>query len=74
MLFDNTKRAFHLKTDYDLKKALIIFKLISSKRLVSIGSRLVYFLYKINMSINFLFNKPISFENYFIYLLLNIFG
>ena len=59
MLFDNTKRAFHLKTDYDLKKALIIFKLISSKRLVSIGSRLVYFLYKINMSINFLFKDTV---------------
>ena len=59
MLFDNTKRAFHLKTDYDLKKALIIFKLISSKRLVNIGSRLVYFLYRINMSINFLFKETV---------------
>ena len=59
MLFDNTKRAFHLKSDYDLKKALIIFKLISSKKLVSIGSRLVYFLNKINMSINFLFKETV---------------
>ena len=59
MLFDNTKRAFHLKTDYDLKKALIIFKLISSKRLVKIGSCLVYFLNRINMSIHFLFRETI---------------
>ena len=59
MLFDNTKRAFQHKSDYDLKKALIIFKLISSKRLVDIGSRLVYFLNKLNMSINFLFKETI---------------
>tara|TARA_B100000945_G_scaffold268075_1_gene228441 strand:- start:555 stop:1715 length:1161 start_codon:yes stop_codon:yes gene_type:complete len=59
MLFDNTKRAFQLKSNYDLKKALIIFKLISSKRLVSIGSRLVYFLNRINMSINFLFKETV---------------
>ena len=59
MLFDNTKRAFQYKSDYDLKKALIIFKLISSKRLVSIGSRLVYFFNKLNMSINFLLKETI---------------
>jgi len=59
MLFDNTKRAFQLKSNYDLKKAFIIFKLISSKRLVSIGSRLVYFLNKLNLSINFLFKETV---------------
>ena len=59
MLFDNTKRAFSLKSNYDLKKALIIFKLISNKRLVNLGSRIVNLLKNLNLSVNFLFKETI---------------
>ena len=59
MLFDNTKRAFSLKSNYDLKKALIIFKLISNKRIVNLGSRIVNLLKNLNLSVNFLFKETI---------------
>ena len=59
MLFDNTEKAYSLKSNYDLKKALIIFKLISNKRSVNIGSRLVNLFNRLNLSVNFLFKETV---------------
>ena len=38
MLFDNTQKAYHLKSDKQLKKAYYLFQLISNQTLVSLGS------------------------------------
>ncbi len=38
MLFDNTQKAYHLKSDKQLQKAYYLFQLISNQTLVSLGS------------------------------------
>ena len=38
MIFDNTQKAYHLKSDKELCKAYYLFRLISQQSLVSIGS------------------------------------
>lgn len=59
MLFENTQKAYSLQSNHDLKKALIIFKLISNKKLVNLGSSLVNLFIKLNLSVNFLFKKTV---------------
>ena len=53
MLFDNTKIGFDLKSDFELKRALFLFKVISNSTLTKIGTSLL----KLYSSIWFLFFK-----------------
>lgn len=53
MLFDNTKIGFDLKSDFELKRALFLFKVISNSTLTKIGTSLL----KLYSSIWFIFFK-----------------
>ena len=53
MLFDNTKIGFDLKSDFELKRALFLFKVISNSTITKIGTSLL----KLYSSIWFLFFK-----------------
>ena len=53
MLFDNTKIGFDLKSDFELKRALFLFKVISNNTLTKIGTSLL----KLYSSIWFIFFK-----------------
>ena len=53
MLFDNTKIGFDLKSDFELKRALFLFKVISNSTLTKIGTSLL----KLHTSIWFFFFK-----------------
>ena len=43
MLFDNTKIGFDLKSDFELKRALFLFKVISNSTITKIGTSLLKF-------------------------------
>ncbi len=62
-LFDNTQIAFASKTDADLKKTYILFKLMSSSFLTKIGTRFILFCLKIGAPIKGLIHKTMF--NYF---------
>ena len=47
--FNNTKIAFHLKTDSELEKAYFLFKMISNQPLVKIGTLATNFALKTNL-------------------------
>ena len=53
MLFDNTKIGFDLKSDFELKRALFLFKVISNSTITKIGTSLL----KLYSSIWFMFFK-----------------
>ena len=53
MLFDNTKIGFDLKSDFELKRALFLFKVISNSTITKIGTSLL----KLYTSIWFFFFK-----------------
>ena len=53
MLFDNTKIGFDLKSDFELKRALFLFKVISNSTITKIGTSLL----KLYTSIWFIFFK-----------------
>ena len=53
MLFDNTKIGFDLKSDFELKRALFLFKVISNSTITKIGTSLL----KLHTSIWFFFFK-----------------
>lgn len=58
-IFNNTKRAFALKSDKELKKALWIFSLMNKGPLVDIGTRATNFALSIRLPIEGLIKKTI---------------
>jgi proline dehydrogenase len=58
-IFNNTKRAFALKSDKDLKKALFIFKLMNQPALVSVGTKLTKLGLALHLPIEGLIKKTI---------------
>lgn len=53
-LFENTQIAFSLKSDSELKRAYFLFKIISNKTLVSVGTKLTNFALKLNLPVQVL--------------------
>lgn len=58
-IFNNTKRAFALKSDKDIKKSLMIFSLMGRPALVSIGTTLTNIALSIKLPIHGLIKKTI---------------
>tara|TARA_B100000767_G_C19777651_1_gene543675 strand:- start:2695 stop:3870 length:1176 start_codon:yes stop_codon:yes gene_type:complete len=56
-LFENTRIAFASKTDAELRKSFVLFKLISSPFLTKVGTAFIYFLLKVGFPISFMFRK-----------------
>ena len=54
MLLDNTKNGFSLKSNFELKKAYFLFKIISNKSLTDIGKKVLEFSLKLRLPILFL--------------------
>lgn len=50
-LFDNTKRAFHHKSDKELDKSIFIFKMMSRQWMVSAGTKLTNFALKYKLPV-----------------------
>ena len=55
MKFDNTQKAYQLKTNRDLKKAYYLFLLFSSKKLVSIGSFITRLILRMKLPVSYIF-------------------
>ena len=55
MKFDNTQKAYQLKTNRDLKKAYYLFLLFSSKKLVSIGSSITRLIFRMKLPVSYIF-------------------
>jgi len=55
MNFDNTQKAYQLKTDRDLQKAYYLFLLFSNKKLVSIGSSLTRLILRMKLPFSYIF-------------------
>jgi len=58
-IFDNTQVAFSLKSDIELHRAYFLFKLISNKLLVRIGTLLLNFALKINLPVESLIRSTV---------------
>ena len=54
MLLDNTKNGFSLKSNFELKKAYFLFKIISNKSLTNLGKKALEFSLKLRLPILFL--------------------
>ena len=54
MLLDNTKNGFSLKSNFELKKAYFLFKIISNKSLTNIGKKVLELSLKLRLPILFL--------------------
>ena len=54
MLLDNTKNGFSLKSNFELKKAYFLFKIISNKSLTNIGKKALEFSLKLRLPVLFL--------------------
>ena len=54
MLLDNTKNGFTLKSDFELRKAYFLFKIISNKTLTNIGKTLLEVALKLRLPILFI--------------------
>lgn len=59
MLFDNTQRAYHLKTDRELYKAYYLFRLISNSTLVTVGSWFAQLSLKLRLPVAPLFKATV---------------
>ena len=59
MLFDNTKIGFELKTDFELKKAYFLFKVISSRCLTSVGKKILNVSLKLNLPVSYIIRKTV---------------
>lgn len=59
MLFDNTKIGFELKSDFELKKAYFLFKIISSRVLTNLGKNLLNISLKLNLPVSFIVKKTV---------------
>lgn len=57
--FENTKIAFKLKSNLDLNRAYVLFKVISSPIIVKIGKGLMLFALKLRLPVNFIVKKTI---------------
>ena len=55
MKFDNTQKAYQLKTDRDLQKAYYLFLLFSNEKLVSIGSFITRLILRIKLPVSYIF-------------------
>ena len=62
MKFENTKIAYSLKTDRELYKAYILFKIFSKNFLVYFGSKLALLVIKVGLPFNFLFRHTVFFQ------------
>ena len=54
MLLDNTKNGFILKSNFELKKAYILFKVISSRTLTNLGKNLLELSLKLRLPVLFI--------------------
>ena len=54
MLLDNTKNGFTLKSDFELKKAYFLFKIISNKTLTNLGKTALEVALKFRLPILFI--------------------
>ena len=54
MLLDNTKNGFTLKSDFELRKAYFLFKIISNKTLTNLGKTLLEVALKLRLPILFI--------------------
>ena len=54
MLLDNTKNGFTLKTDFELRKAYLLFKIISNKTLTNLGKKTLEIALKLRFPILFI--------------------
>ena len=55
MKFDNTQKAYQLKTDRDLQKAYYLFLLFSNQKLVSIGSSITRLILRMKLPVSYIF-------------------
>ena len=55
MKFDNTQKAYQLKTDRDLQKAYYLFLLFSNKKLVSLGSSITRLILRMKLPVSYIF-------------------
>lgn len=58
-IFNNTKRAFSLKTDEDLKRSLFIFKMLDKPFMVKMGTKLTPLALKLGLPVENLIKKTI---------------
>ena len=63
MLLDNTKNGFTLKSDFELRKAYFLFKIISNKTLTNLGKTLLEVALKLRLPILFII-KGTVFEQF----------
>jgi proline dehydrogenase len=63
MKFDNTQKAYQLKTDRDLQKAYYLFLLFSNEKLVSIGSFVTRLILKMKLPVSYIL-KLLFFLNF----------
>ena len=63
MLLDNTKNGFTLKTNFELRKAYLLFKIISNKTLTNLGKTLLEVSLKLRLPILFII-KGTVFEQF----------
>jgi len=63
MLLDNTKNGFTLKTNFELRKAYFLFKIISNKTLTNIGKSILEISLKLRLPILFIV-KDTVFEQF----------
>ena len=59
MLLDNTKNGFTLKSNFELKKAYFLFKIISNKSLTNIGKKALQIGLKLRLPILFLVKRTV---------------
>lgn len=59
MRFENTQKAYHLKSDKELYKAYYLFRMISNQTLVSFGSRLTRMALKLKLPVAPLFKATV---------------
>lgn len=57
--FEDTKTAYNLKSDQELRKAYLLFKLFSKQILVSVGGKLVLFLLRMGLPIHSLLKNTV---------------
>ena len=62
MKFDNTQKAYQLKTNRDLKKAYYLFLLFSSEKLVSIGSSITRLIFRMKLPVSYIFKITFFFS------------
>ncbi|MBT4222814.1 MAG: proline dehydrogenase [Cryomorphaceae bacterium] len=59
MLLDNTKNGFTLKSNFELKKAYFLFRIISNKSLTNIGKKALQIALKLRLPILFLVKRTV---------------